>query len=145
MSAKYNFGGISKYLGVFKVRVGQGDMATRVKSMHKKGHTEIDMLEFDKKMTKAEICQVLIKHERFTNFTKEIQETYDKKTGLAVAKKASPAKSAVAKQEKVAKEKPKKQEKKVSAKKPKLVIQKPAPVVDEDDDLEIEELKKLAV
>ncbi len=134
MSAKYNFGGISKYLGVFKVRVGQGDM----------GHTDIDMLEFDKKMTKAEVCQVLIKHERFTKFTKEIQETYDKKTGLAVAKKASPAKSAVAKQEKVAKEKPKKQEKKVSAKKPKLVIQKPAPV-DEDDDLEIEELKKLAV
>lgn len=144
MTAKYNFGGISKYLGVFKVRVGQGDMATRVKSMHKKGHTEIDMIEFDQKMTKAEICQALLKHERFVKFTKEIQETYDKKTGLAVAKKTSPAKPAAVKQEKKAKEKPKKQEK-ASVKKPKLVIQKPAPVVAEEDDLEIEELKKLAV
>jgi hypothetical protein len=142
MNAKYNFGGISKFLGVFKVRVGQGDMATRIKSMHKKGHTDIDMVEFDGKMTKAEVCQELLKVERFKKFTDVINETYNKKTGLAVAK-ASPAKSAAVKKEKaVDKPKQTKKEKVSAVKKPKVVIQKP---IDDDLDLEIEELKNLVV
>jgi hypothetical protein len=142
MNAKYNFGGISKFLGVFKVRVGQGDMATRIKSMHKKGHTDIDMVEFDGKMTKAEVCQELLKVERFKKFTDVINETYNKKTGLVVAK-ASPAKSAAVKKEKaVDKPKQTKKEKVSAVKKPKVVIQKP---IDDDLDLEIEELKNLVV
>ena len=59
MSAKYNFGGISKRIGQYKVRVGQGDMQTRIKMMIKEEHTEIDLIEFDGKLTKAQVCDEL--------------------------------------------------------------------------------------
>ena len=153
MNAKYNFGGVSKFLGKFKVRVGQGDMATRIKSMLKKGHTEIDMIEFNGKMTKAEICQELLKNERFKAFTDVINETYEKKTAVKTPK-TKVAKPVVAKAKPVQAKKTAKS-KKASVKKPATKSTKSGAVstktavvstkVDESEDFDIEELKQLAV
>ena len=132
--AKYNFGGISKRIGQFKVRVGQGDMVTRIKMMIKEEHTEIDLIEFPNKLTKAQVCEELLKIERFQNFKDVIQETLDKKSSVAAPKatKAPPT-------PKVA---PVPAQKKVTAgkQKPKVVLAKPQK---QEDDLVLEELKQL--
>jgi hypothetical protein len=143
MNAKYNFGGVSKRLGKFKVRVGQGDMVTRIKAMMKAGHEDIELIEFDEKLTKAQICEKLLKMEKFKNFESVIKETHDKKMGL-VAKAASPAKPTKNKKPATKKAQPTTAQKKKSAvKKPKVVIK--SPVQDAEDDLLIEEIKQLAV
>lgn len=126
MSAKYNFGGISKRIGQYKVRVGQGDMVTRIKMMQKEEHTEIDLIEFNGKLTKAEVCQELLKIERFQKFKDIILETYNKKAG-------QPAQPSVVKPTKSVS-----QPKVVKA--PKVTIKNDKKV---DDDLVIEELKQL--
>lgn len=128
MNAKYNFGGISKRIGQYKVRVGQGDMVTRIKMMHKEEHTEIDLIEFDRKLTKAEACQELLKIERFQKFRDVIEETYNKKAGTA-----APAQPKVVKSTK-----PVSQPKVVKA--PKVTVKQDKKL---DDDLVIEELKQL--
>jgi len=126
MSAKYNFGGISKRIGQYKVRVGQGDLVTRYKQMIKEDHTEIDLIEFDGKLTKEEVCNELLKIERFHQFREVILETLAKKSGAAPAATPKAAKPAPAKQAPAVKQKPK------------VVVQKPL-----DDDLVLEELKQL--
>lgn len=126
MSAKYNFGGISKRIGQYKVRVGQGDMVTRIKMMQKEEHTEIDLIEFNGKLTKAEVCQELLKIERFQKFKDIIEETFNKKAGQPAQPTA--VKSA----------KPVSQPKVTKA--PKVTIKQDKKV---DDDLVIEELKQL--
>jgi hypothetical protein len=140
MNAKYNFGGISMFLGVFKVRVGQGDMATRIKSMLKKGHTEIDMIEFDRKMTKADICTELLKNSRFKKFEAVINETFEKKTAVKVAKKTKVVTAKAVKPAKKAAEKPAKP----SSKKTKKEKEQEALIEKaKEEDFEIEELKQL--
>ena len=130
MSAKYNFGGISKRIGQYKVRVGQGDMQTRIKMMIKEEHTEIDLIEFDGKLTKAQVCEELLKIERFAKFKDVIQETLSKKAGVN-----SPAKPAVAKAAtKSTTAKP------AGKQQPKVVVKKGKDV---DEDLLIQELKEL--
>jgi hypothetical protein len=137
--AKYNFGGISKRIGQFKVRVGQGDMVTRIKMMIKEEHTEIDLIEFDRKLTKAEVCEELLKIERFQRFKDVIEETYAKKTGATSSvtkqpKAPKPAKAVTA--GKAAKPKQPK-----AVRQPKVVLQ--TDVESMSDDLLVEELKKL--
>ena len=88
--AKYTFGGISKRIGQYKVRVGQGDMVTRIKMMIKEEHTEIDLIEFPTALTKAQVCEELLKIERYQKFKDVIQETIAKKT-VAVTPKATKA------------------------------------------------------
>ena len=129
MTAKYNFGGISKRIGQYKVRVGQGDLVTRYKQMLKEEHTEIDLIEFDGKLTKAEVCNELLKIERFQQFRDIILETLAKKSGAAPAAtpKAAPAAPAAPTKQATA-----------GKQKPKVVVQKPL-----DDDLVLEELKQL--
>lgn len=126
MTAKYNFGGISKRIGQYKVRVGQGDLVTRYKQMLKEEHTEIDLIEFDGKLTKAEVCNELLKIERFQQFRDIILETLAKKSGAAPAATTKAAPAAPTKQVTAGKQKPK------------VVVQKPL-----DDDLVLEELKQL--
>jgi hypothetical protein len=126
--AKYNFGGISKRIGQYKVRVGQGDMVTRIKMMHKEEHTEIDLIEFDRKLTKAQVCEELLKIERFQKFRDVIEATLDKKNGVAVP--ATPKVSKAPAQSKVT----------AGKQKPKVVLNKPQK---QDDDLVLEELKQL--
>jgi hypothetical protein len=126
--AKYNFGGISKRIGQYKVRVGQGDMVTRIKMMIKEEHTEIDLIEFPTKLTKAQVCEELLKIERFQKFKDVIQETFDKKTSTPVAATPKVAKVPAQKQVTAGKQKPK------------VVLNKPQK---QDDDLVLEELKQL--
>ena len=137
--AKYNFGGISKRIGQYKVRVGQGDMVTRIKMMIKEEHTEIDLIEFPTKLTKAQVCDELLKMERFAQFKDVIQETLNKKS---VAVKASPAK--VTKNSTAGKAastvQPMVQASK-TAKQPKVVLKSDKEKM--SDDLLIEELKQL--
>lgn len=128
MSAKYNFGGISKRIGQYKVRVGQGDMQTRIKMMEKEEHTEIDLIEFNGKLTKAEVCQELLKIERFQKFRNIIEETYNKKAGVSTPAQPKAVKSA----------QPVSQPKVV--KPPKVTVKQDKKV---DDDLVLEELKQL--
>lgn len=128
MSAKYNFGGISKRIGQYKVRVGQGDMQTRIKMMIKEEHTEIDLIEFNGKLTKAEVCQELLKIERFKKFQDIIEETYNKKAGATAPAQPKAVKSA----------KPTSQPKVV--KPPKVTVKQDKSM---DDDLVLEELKQL--
>lgn len=128
MSAKYNFGGISKRIGQYKVRVGQGDMVTRIKMMQKEEHTEIDLIEFNGKLTKAEVCQELLKIERFQKFRDIIEETYNKKAGASTPAQPKAVKPATTvSQPKVVKA-------------PKVTVKQDKKV---DDDLIIEELKQL--
>lgn len=127
MSAKYNFGGISKRIGQYKVRVGQGDMVTRIKMMQKEEHTEIDLVEFNGTLTKAEVCQELLKIERFQKFRDIIEETYNKKAGASTPAQPKAVKSA----------KPVSQSKAV--KPPKVTVKQDK----NDDDLVLEELKQL--
>lgn len=128
MSAKYNFGGISKRIGQYKVRVGQGDMQTRIKMMEKEEHTEIDLIEFNGKLTKAEVCQELLKIERFQKFRDIIEETYNKKAGVSTPAQPKAVKSV----------QPVSQPKVV--KPPKVTVKQDKKV---DDDLVLEELKQL--
>ena len=121
MTAKYHFGGISKRIGQYKVRVGQGDLVTRYKQMLKEEHTEIDLIEFDGKLTKAEVCNELLKIERFQQFRDIILETLAKKSGAAPAATTKAAPAAPTKQVTAGKQKPK------------VVVQKPL-----DDDLVLE-------
>jgi hypothetical protein len=127
--AKYNFGGISKRIGQYKVRVGQGDMVTRIKMMHKEEHTEIDLIEFSSKLTKAQVCEELLKIERFQKFRDVIMATLDKKQGAVVTPSVPKAVKAPV-------------QKNVTAgkQKPKVVLNKPQK---QDDDLILEELKQL--
>jgi hypothetical protein len=135
MSAKYTFGGISKRLGVFKVRVGQGDLITRIKMMIKEEHEEIDLVEFGEKLTKAEVCKELMKIARFAPYRDIINETYDKKMGLPVATTsvAKPTKKAV---------KPAPLPVVKAPKQLKVAVKKYSKE-ESDDDLLIEELKNL--
>jgi hypothetical protein len=127
MSAKYNFGGISKRIGQFKVRVGQGDMVTRYKQMLKEDHTEIDLVEFDGKLTKEQVCEELLKIERFQVFRDVILETIAKKTAVVAPKVPKAPKPVAQKTVTAGKQKPK-------------IVLKPQ---NADDDLILEELKQL--
>lgn len=126
--AKYTFGGISKRIGQYKVRVGQGDMVTRIKMMMKEEHTEIELVEFDRPLTKAQVCEELLKIERYNQFRDVIEAT--------LAKKSATVSTAVPKAPKPV------AQKNVTAgkQKPKVVLSKPQK---QDDDLVLEELKQL--
>jgi hypothetical protein len=79
MKQKYTFGGVSAYNGEYKVRVGQGKYEDRIKAMVAKGHTDICLVNFDTKMSKAEICMKLLDMDTFKKFYDIITMTYHKK------------------------------------------------------------------
>ena len=137
--AKYNFGGISKRIGQYKVRVGQGDMVTRIKMMIKEEHTEIDLIEFPSKLTKAQVCDELLKIERFAKFKDVIQETLNKKSVAVKVSTPKTANSATAgKAAGNVQPLPKATK---QAKQPKVVLKSDKEKM--SDDLIIEELKQL--
>jgi hypothetical protein len=145
MSEKYDFGGVSKRIGKFKVRVGQGDMVTRIKAMIKAGHTDIELVEFGKKMSKADICKELLKMEKFNKFTDVINETHNKKMGLVTKKtvKAATKKTVTKVASKKASKSPAKKASPAKPTEKKAVT--PSKKVEKEDDLLIEELKQLVV
>jgi len=50
--------------GTVKIRFAN-DLVSRLKTLVKNGHTEIELIELGDEYTKADICQVLMQHERF--------------------------------------------------------------------------------
>ena len=62
----FEVAGTSTQNGVTKVRFAN-DYVGRFKILAKNGHDNIELIELGDKFTKAEICQILIQHERFQN------------------------------------------------------------------------------
>jgi hypothetical protein len=60
----FNTAGTSTLNGVTKVRFAN-DYVGRFKILMKNGHANIELIELGGEFTKAEICQILMQHERF--------------------------------------------------------------------------------
>ena len=123
--------GVSTLNGKTKVRFAN-DFAGRIKNLVKGGHTNVELFELPKAMTKAEACQHLLDIGGiFKQWSALITETMGKKQGTVASKPVkAKAKAVPVKTKAVA-------PKKVTA--PKAIKSK---VV--EDDLELEELKQLA-
>ena len=67
----FNTAGTSTLNGKTKVRFAN-DYVGRFKILVKNGHEDINLIELGEKMTKAQICQVLIAH---PNFQDEASQT----------------------------------------------------------------------
>ena len=50
--------------GTVKVRFAN-DLVSRIKILHKNGHSDIELIELGEKMSKADICKMLIDHPKF--------------------------------------------------------------------------------
>lgn len=62
----FNTAGTSTLNGVTKVRFAN-DYVGRFKILAKNGHDNIELIELGGDFTKAEICQILMQHEKFQN------------------------------------------------------------------------------
>ena len=62
----FEVAGTSKLNGKTKVRFAN-DYVGRFKILIKNGHEDIELIELGDKFTKAEICQILMQHEKFQN------------------------------------------------------------------------------
>jgi len=60
----FEVAGTSTLNGITKVRFAN-DYVGRFKILAKNGHDNIELIELGEKMTKAEICQMLIQHPKF--------------------------------------------------------------------------------
>ena len=63
-SKTFEVAGTSTLNGITKVRFAN-DYVGRFKILVKNGHDNIELIELGEKMTKAEICQMLIQHPKF--------------------------------------------------------------------------------
>ena len=50
--------------GTVKVRFAN-DLVSRIKILHKNGHSELELIELGEEMSKADICKMLINHPKF--------------------------------------------------------------------------------
>jgi len=62
----FEVAGVSTLNGVTKVRFAN-DYVGRFKILAKNNHQDIELIELGEKMTKAEICKMLIDHPKFQN------------------------------------------------------------------------------
>ena len=60
----YTVAGTSASNGKTKVRFAQ-DYVSRFKILNKNGHTDIELMELGSAMSKADICKMLMSHEKF--------------------------------------------------------------------------------
>lgn len=60
----FEVAGTSKLNGITKVRFAN-DYVGRFKILAKNGHSDIELIELGEKMTKADICKMLIQHPKF--------------------------------------------------------------------------------
>jgi dUTPase len=60
----FEVAGVSTLNGVTKVRFAN-DYVGRFKILIKNGHDDINLIELGEKLTKAQICQVLLSHPQF--------------------------------------------------------------------------------
>lgn len=50
--------------GTVKVRFAN-DLVSRIKILHKNGHSDLELIELGEEMSKADICKMLINHPKF--------------------------------------------------------------------------------
>jgi len=60
----FTVAGVSTLNGVTKVRFAN-DFVSRIKVLAKNGHEDVNLKEFDKAMSKAEVCETLINDPEF--------------------------------------------------------------------------------
>jgi hypothetical protein len=63
-SKTYTVAGTSEFNGKTKVRFAQ-DYVSRFKILNKNGHSNIELIELDNAMSKADICKFLMGHDKF--------------------------------------------------------------------------------
>ena len=68
----FEVAGTSTINGVTKVRFAN-DYVGRFKILAKNGHENIELIELGSKLSKAEICQVLLNHPKFPLLTHQLQ------------------------------------------------------------------------
>jgi hypothetical protein len=61
---KFTVAGTSTLNGVTKVRFAN-DLVDRIKMLARNNHENIELVELEGEFTKAEICKMLLEHERF--------------------------------------------------------------------------------
>lgn len=126
----FSVAGVSTQHGITKVRFAN-DLVSRTKLLAKGGHDPLELVQLPKAMTKTEACQYLLELGGvFKQWDQLISETMGKKSGTKVSTKApKPAKAPAVKAAKP-----------VKVKQPKVTITSK----EDDNDLEIEELKQIA-
>ena len=60
----YSVAGTSTLNGITKVRFAN-DFVSRLKILFKNGHENVELIELGGEFTKAEVCQILMNHEKF--------------------------------------------------------------------------------
>ena len=60
----FSVAGVSTLNGVTKVRFAN-DFVNRFKILAKNGHTDIELIELGGEFSKAEVCQILMAHDKF--------------------------------------------------------------------------------
>ena len=60
----YSVAGTSTLNGVTKIRFAN-DFVNRLKILYKNGHENVELIELGGESTKAEVCQILMSHNKF--------------------------------------------------------------------------------
>lgn len=60
----YSVAGTSTLNGITKVRFAN-DFVSRLKILYKNGHDNVELIELGGEFTKAEVCQILMAHDKF--------------------------------------------------------------------------------
>ncbi len=60
----FSVAGTSTLNGITKVRFAN-DFVSRLKILYKNGHENVELIELGGEFTKAEVCQILMNHEKF--------------------------------------------------------------------------------
>ena len=63
-SKTYSVAGTSTLNGITKIRFAN-DFVSRLKILYKNNHENVELIELGSELTKAQVCQVLIAHEKF--------------------------------------------------------------------------------
>lgn len=60
----YSVAGTSTLNGVTKIRFAN-DFVSRLKILYKNGHENVELIELGGEFTKAQVCQILMNHDKF--------------------------------------------------------------------------------
>ena len=63
-SKTYSVAGTSTLNGVTKIRFAN-DFVSRLKILYKNGHENVELIELGGEFTKAQVCQILMAHDKF--------------------------------------------------------------------------------
>ncbi|MEL0016939.1 MAG: hypothetical protein VW715_17140 [Rhodospirillales bacterium] len=66
----YSVAGTSTLNGVTKIRFAN-DFVSRLKILYKNGHDDVELIELGGEFTKAQICQILLNHDKFQSLEQQ--------------------------------------------------------------------------